>query len=86
MSQTGNDYLGSMLSGLSQTAAGIDSLIAELHKQTTPEILSKLDSEKRSEIERLKAQLEVEGSKVKESTDKAMAAATDTLRKAGFGI
>lgn len=85
MSQQGNS-LGDMLSGLSQIAGGIDSLMEQLNKATTPEMLEQMPAEKRAEIESLKNQAIAAGAKVKPEADKAMLAATEMLRKAGIKL
>ena len=85
MNQQGNS-LGGMLSGLSQIAGSIDSVMEQLENATTPEMLANMPADKRLEIESLKKQAMAAGSKVKPEADKAMYAATDILRKAGINI
>lgn len=86
MNQQANNSLGDMLSGLSQVAGGVDSLMDKLNSATTPEMLANMPADKRLEIESLKKQAAAAGAKVKPEADKAMAAATDMLRKAGINL
>lgn len=87
MNQPGNNSLLDMFSGLKQAAVGVDALTSQLKNTVTPEMLNGLPEDKRSELEGLISQVTSKTQEINNigpQLDKAMAAATEMMKKAGF--